>query len=169
MQPHAITLNPTLIARFWTYVDKISSPHGCWLWTGSRGRRTYGRFWIAQRIPIPAHRVSYYIQFGPIPDGVWVLHNCPGGDNPSCVNPEHLWLGTDADNIADMHAKGRGGKYGRSGTANHNAKLTEDQVRQIRHEYAAGTTNCVALARKYGVTRTPIKRIVDRKAWKHVI
>lgn len=89
--------------RFWSFVDKTAS---CWLWTGYLKESGYGRFSINGK-PIAAHKFSYQLNVGPIPNGMLVCHNCPGGDNPACVNPDHLWLGTNADNMNDMYAKGR--------------------------------------------------------------
>lgn len=91
--------------RFWTKVAKTES---CWLWTGKQGNG-YGQLRTGGKgsKQIGAHRLSYIIHFGPIPDGLFVCHNCPGGDNRLCVNPTHLFLGTHEQNMADMVAKGR--------------------------------------------------------------
>lgn len=80
---------------------------GCWIWISTKIKRGYGRMTIAGRA-ILAHRISWVIHNGAVPDGLFVLHDCPNGDNPSCVNPKHLWLGTQADNSKDMERKGRG-------------------------------------------------------------
>jgi hypothetical protein len=97
-------LDPTTIARFWTHVSKSTEPDGCWLWTGRpNGRFGYGRFWIKQSRYL-THRVSWTINNGPIPDGMLVLHSC---DNPPCVNPAHLFLGTHLTNRRDCIEKGR--------------------------------------------------------------
>lgn len=90
--------------RFWEKVDKSSE---CWLWLGAKSKEGYGYFAFEGK-QTGAHRASYILAHGPIPDDLWVLHNCPGGDNPSCVRPAHLWLGTVTDNNRDMFAKGRG-------------------------------------------------------------
>jgi hypothetical protein len=86
--------------RFWKYVNKTD---GCWLWTGAIGGSGYGLLGVENR-NVPAHRLSWQIHNGPIPDGLLVCHTC---DNPPCVNPAHLWLGTNLDNARDKMAKGR--------------------------------------------------------------
>lgn len=104
---HSLRLRkrPPVEQRFWEKVDR-RGPNDCWLWTGCKHGHGYGSF--NNRVgPKAAHRFSYQLHNGPIPDGMCVLHNCPDGDNPTCVNPAHLWLGTQADNIADMQKKGR--------------------------------------------------------------
>jgi hypothetical protein len=88
------------VDRFWEKVDKSGD---CWLWTGHRGCKGYGAAWAEGRHQA-AHRVSWELAFGAIPDGLHVLHHC---DNPPCVNPDHLWLGTNSDNQRDCVAKGR--------------------------------------------------------------
>ena len=133
---------------------------GCSLWTGATTRgygsvRRHGR-------ALYAHRVAYELFVGPIPDGMHVLHHC---DTPPCVNPEHLFLGTDADNIQDMDRKGR--RVTRKGELHPRARLTEDDVRTIRSRVAAGETKA-SLSREHGVDETTVGRIVCRKNWAHV-
>jgi len=87
--------------RFWRFVNKTDE---CWLWQGAKvGQGGYGNFGVDKKHHL-AHRVSYELANGPIPDGMWVLHRC---DNPPCVNPDHLFLGTRSDNMKDAHQKGR--------------------------------------------------------------
>ena len=139
--------------RFWAKVNR-GRPDDCWLWTAARGGNGYGLFRIG-RIVQPAHRFSWEIHNGPIPEGLFVLHRC---DNPLCVNPAHLFLGTQADNMADRNAKGRTSR----GEAHGEAKLTEAQVREIR----ASRESQRAIAKRLGVAQTTISDIRKGKTWK---
>lgn len=153
-----------LTQRFWQHVVKSD---GCWEWTGHRvgqvGRNNYGEMALPgqRHNGIRAHRFSWELHYGPIPDGLWVLHRC---DNPPCVRPDHLFLGTRADNLADMVAKGRATVGERSALA----KLTRDQVIDIRQRYAAGIVMQQQLAAEYGVHAGTISGIVRRKRWRHL-
>ncbi len=126
---------------------------GCWLWTAGKSDTGYGAFRADGRQQY-AHRVSWKLGRGPIPDGLCVLHQC---DTPACVNPDHLFLGTKADNAADRDRKGRHGS----------AKLSEDTVRVIRAEVERGASQA-SLARHYGVHKQTIWRVVHGKKWRHV-
>ena len=113
----------------------------------------HGKFWYA-------HRFAWYQANGPIPDGMCVLHLC---DNPPCINARHLFLGTQADNMADRDKKGRnpqGETHGRS-------RLTAEDVREIRLKQSNGTPS-TRLAEEYGVAQSQISRIVQRQHWKHI-
>lgn len=118
----------------------------------------YGDFWLNGDMVL-AHRAAYELLVGPIPDGMRVLHRC---DNPPCVNPEHLWVGTDADNVADMVRKGRNRSV--RGEAAPRAKLNDAAVRAIR----ATPERAVTLARRYGVAESTISAVRHRVNWKHV-
>jgi hypothetical protein len=141
------------IERFWAKVDKTGT---CWLWRGAVTPKGYGMVaFMGQQTY--AHRLAYEITYGPFMLGLFVCHKC---DVPACVRPDHLFLGTPADNSADMVRKGRTPKTRRPYTRRtdrppRNAKLTADQAAEIRTLYAAGMTQ-VALAAKFGVSHTSI-------------
>jgi hypothetical protein len=153
--------------RFWKFVGKTD---GCWTWSGATRPFGYGviNLGIDHNCKVePAHRVSWSIHFGPIPPDMHVLHKC---DNPPCTNPDHLFLGSNADNIADMVAKGRdqfNHMHRRLGTAHGMSKLTDDDVRAIRQERAAGAILRV-LSEKYDVSIPTIDRVVKRQTWGHI-
>lgn len=110
-----------------------------------------------------AHRVSWMLANGPIPAGMVVCHRC---DNPPCVNPDHLFLGTQIDNMRDRSKKGRGNH--RKGSRHGRAKLTEQDVRVIRSRYATGDWKQSDLAAEYGVSQPLIGHIVRRVTWRHI-
>jgi hypothetical protein len=158
--------------RFWERVDKngpspthVPSIGNCWLWTGAKRPAPFdygiigkGRGWRA------THRISWEIHNGAIPVGMCVLHRC---DTPACVRPDHLFLGTDADNAADRKIKGRNGD--RRGEANgKSTKLTSEQVRAIRQRFATGLISQGRLAKEYGVNQTAISFIVLRRTWTNI-
>jgi hypothetical protein len=136
------------------YIPEPNS--GCWLWTGQIVRFGYGLIKNQNRRPRMAHRVSYELHRGHIPDGLLVCHRC---DNPPCVNPAHLFLGTYADNNRDCQKKGRNTR----GERHAGAKLTTDEVRSIRRMYAAGTSQA-QLAREFGTSPATIWRIIKMRA-----
>lgn len=113
---------------------------------------------------IKAHRVSWELHNGPIPDGLWVLHHC---DNPSCVRPDHLYLGDAADNARDRARRARGRENRQNGRANANAKLSEGDVRAILAALQAGATQ-MAVAERFGVKQAQISRIARRENWHHL-
>lgn len=155
-----------LTQRFESYVVRADDPDACWSWTGSRHRHGYGTIGEGGRNgrDFLAHRLSYEIHVGPIPPGMVICHRC---DNPICTNPAHLFVGTQADNVRDMDAKGRRVAAGQIGTAHHQAKLSDAQVIEIRRRADAG--ECKAhLAVEFGVTKTTTTRIANRRTWKHL-
>lgn len=149
--------------KFWANVDK-RSPDECWLWTGDTAGRGYGRMCHHTKV-LRAHRLSYELHYGPIPKGLFVCHNCPEGDNPSCVNPAHLFLGTSQENTDDMIKKGRAAPP--KGEASSFAKLTATQVIAIRHRAKQGESK-VDLAREYGVLKATISDILTHRTWRHI-
>jgi len=157
------------VALFWEKVQK--DPDGCWLWTGSKNNKGYGQVTVRNRAVL-AHRYSYELAFGPIPDGQEVCHDCPTGDNPACVKPAHLFLGTHHENMRDASEKGRMASGDRSSAALHpesaprgerhgNAKLTDEQVRRIRAEREQGVRLTV-LAAQYGISTDYASALVRR-------
>lgn len=134
---------------------------GCWLWTGRIADTGYGKMWVNGRDGQSAHRVSYQIHCGEIPAGMMVCHRC---DVRSCVNPDHLFLGSAAHNSSDMMTKGRHRTAPNKGSANHNAKLSDEAVRRIR---AGGDAK--KLSEHYGVSRGLIYHIRRNLAWRHVV
>jgi HNH endonuclease len=164
------------LERFWQKVQRC--PHGdrcedcCWIWMAShRGRQgqQYGQFaWRedGRQHNESAHRLSWMITYGEIPHGVLVLHNCPEGDNPSCVNPQHLWLGTSKENTHDAIKKGRF-VLATPGRIIKGRWLTQSQVLDIRYLAAHGMPQRL-LGSIYGVHHTMIGLIVRGKHWKHL-
>lgn len=131
--------------RFWAKVE--TGPVSCWIWVGGRTRGR-GMLHVAGR-HVQAHRFAYELFVGPIPRGLSVLHRC---DVPACVNPQHLFLGTQADNIADMHAKGRAPRHTRP-------SVIWGARNEIRELFQSGVTK-KALARRFSVDPKTIRRIL---------
>lgn len=148
----------SLAERFWAKVEKGADDE-CWLWAAFKERDGYGFLQLGRRA-LRANRVSWMIHFGAIPEGQVVCHRC---GNPSCVNPAHLFLGTNAENTADSTAKGRRAKGERQGSA----KLCTSAIVAIRHLYQRGVLQ-VDIAREFGIHQTAVSGIVRRKAWSHV-
>jgi hypothetical protein len=147
--------------------DVAAASAGCWEWTGSTNERGYGQLMTRSRIPAKAHRLSYEFFVGEIPEGLCVMHAC---DNRKCVNPGHLSVGTQADNLRDMREKGRGMDYANrkphnvKGEHNGRSKLRNGDIRHIRGAYLDGT-KVVVLADAYQVTVSCIYNIISRRNW----
>lgn len=166
--------------RFYSRVGHVPDLFACWEWKGRRSSDGYGAFRIRKR-QHGAHRVAYELAHGSIPRGMIVCHRC---DNPPCVRPDHLFLGTDQDDTDDKVRKGR--QRGAPGDRNasrarpeclkrgedaSNSKLTEAQVRAIRAEYDASDKRrgiYVEIAKRYPVTPDNVSLIARRKNWRHV-
>lgn len=160
-QPHDVALEQALATRFWPNVDRRAE-YECWLWTGSLGPQRKpgaGRYGVlvVQGRQYRAHRLSWMIANGPIPDGMVIRHRC---DVTGCVNPKHLELGTQDDNIADMIGR----KRHTIGERNRHAKFTAEQVMAIR---AMDEPDAV-IAKRLGVWATTIRDIRIGKKWKHL-
>jgi hypothetical protein len=165
-----------LTERFWEKVDRDgpTPPHRpelgpCWIWTAHRHPTGYGGIGGGgRRVGTKrANRVAWELTFGPVPESLFVLHKC---DNPTCVRPDHLFVGTPGDNRRDCVAKGRSNDQarGRKGEANRNAKLTTAAVREIRARYAQGGIKQQELAEQYGVTQSIVSKVLLMHSWAHV-
>jgi hypothetical protein len=151
------TWEKTIKERLFSKVKK--HPNGCWVWSGATAAG-YGKIGRKRPMsPISVHRMSYMIHFGKIKDGLFVLHKC---DNKLCVNPDHLFLGTQKDNIRDMRNKNRGTK----GENHPNSILTMKICRNIRKEYATGKTSLSILGRKYNICFQHVHDIVKNRIWR---
>ena len=155
--------------RFWSKVD-VRGDDECWVWTGATARRGYGAFAPRKGKLMVASRFSWEMHKAEqIPDGLWVLHHC---DNPPCVNPKHLYLGTRQENMDDMVRRRRHwahrGELITQGVKNGRAKLTDRDIVEIREIYALGNVSQPELGRRYGVVHASIGNIVRRDSWRHV-
>lgn len=140
---------------------------GCWEWHSAIFKGLgYGKFNIGGDKVGYAHRFAYELFVGPIPEGMCVCHRC---DNRICVNPEHLFVGTQRDNVLDMHAKGRAVLNPLRGSSSPNAKLTEQDVIAMRQRFDADRYgNSIAASRAYSISHDTANKILRRKRWKHL-
>lgn len=148
----------TIAMKISNFLAKVNQagPNGCWLWTGRTLPKGYGQLGRHDY----AHRVSYELHKGPIPEGKRVCHSC---DTPRCVNPEHLWLGTQAENLQDMAMKGRSTR----GASNPQAKLTEQHVHEMWDMHMIGARQ-KEIAAKFGVHAQYVSLIFSGRRWRHI-
>jgi hypothetical protein len=164
---------PEIVALFWSKVDKAGD---CWLWTAATFPSGYGVFGNRRHFGTQrAHRIAYMLTHGPIAAELVVCHRC---DNPRCVNPAHLFIGTQAENQADKVRKGRQARgdgqglrkhpgAAARGERQHLAVMTAERVRELRALHAQGVPQA-ALARRYGIGAQTVCSIVHRRTWRHV-
>jgi len=155
MPDDQMTRRPSLEERFW---NKAQKGDGCWEWQASVTNRGYGRFTDRSHHTSAAHRIAWELTNGPIPDGLFVCHHC---DNPKCVNPAHLFLGTNIDNVRDMESKGRklqGEQLGQ-------ARLTSKEVLSIRARLDGGASSR-DVAADFGLGRSTVRHIGARRTWR---
>ena len=170
--------------RFWRRVQKTDA---CWIWQGLLTPGGYGRLKRNGRM-VFAHRAAWEMLIGVVPESLFVLHNCPGGDNPRCVRPDHLWLGTLADNNRDRKSKGRSATGDRNGMRLHpdrhpsklhpeshvrgerhpSAKMSDQLVAEIIARYGQGGVSQFQLSKEYSISQSSMSRIITRKTWGHV-
>lgn len=149
--------HPSLLERFMAKVSIPSDPEGCWEWLANKNNKGYGLLRPGGSAPRKlSHRISYELHRGPIPEGVHVLHKC---DNPGCNNPDHLFLGSQRENMIDKERKGR---------ANHTSKLNSDQVREIRALLETASLTHEAIGAMYGVARRTITNINTGLCWRRL-
>ena len=149
----------SVLERFIKHLAK--EPHGkCWVWVGASMKRGYGVMMVKPGSPSGAHQVAWELAYGPIPRDKFVLHDC---DNPRCIRPSHLWLGTAQDNSDDMVKKGR--QVVGEKVVGHKLKVSE--VLEIRRLFAKGWRR-QALSKKFSVSPGMIFLIVTRRSWKHI-
>lgn len=159
-------MNDTLEQRFWAKVERRGKTQ-CWPWLAFTNPSGYGMIRNGKAMAL-AHRVSYVLHHGPVRPGLCVLHHC---DNPACVNPRHLYAGTDADNARDKMQRGRCQKTQplKQGELHHFAKLTDADVKVIRSSITGRRGEKKELADRYGVSKATITHILQGTVWKHLL
>lgn len=153
-------ITKTVEERFWLKVQKTES---CWLWVGAKDEKGYGTFKVATNNKKMAHRLSYIFCFKTIKKGMEVCHAC---DNPSCVRPNHLFLGTHKENMRDMVLKGRSAD--RHGEKHPNSRLKNEDVLKIRGLYEKKRGALVSLGKMFGVSPSMVGKIINGKNWTHI-
>jgi len=155
-RPHQIPDRDLLISRLLWWMEV--QPNGCWYWTGSQDGVGYGHVGLTGKM-VGAHRLSFELFVGPIPDGICICHKC---DTRKCINPDHLFKGTKKENSYDMCQKGRSA----FGERHSQAKLTEESVLSIREMWSSGKLSQRKIAKLFGITQSVVSMIVSGKIWK---
>lgn len=152
-------MKPTIIEQLAAHSVKLEN--GCVVWTGFKNNYGYGHVTINRKVR-KAHRVAWEEENGPVPEGLCVLHDCPAGDNPACINVDHLWLGTNADNVADRERKGRhhSGRCERHGLAKINNEQALAIFRDPRPSRLVGI--------EYGLSGSSVRALRRGKTWRPV-
>ena len=150
----------TILERFWSKVNKTS---GCWEWQNATNACGYGTFKLNKKM-MSAHRIAWRITRGPIPKDMCVLHHC---DNPACVNPDHLFIGTHSDNIKDAVIKGRVVPPDSRGERHGKSRLTENDVHEIRRLHSFGIKQKI-LGKMWRTSRRNVSWIVCKGNWRHI-
>ncbi len=162
-------LSQSVIDRFWSKVAITANDEKCWEWQASKRGNGYGRFTITKstmnKSSYISSRVAYYIKNNVDPIGKVIMHSC---DNPSCVNPKHLSIGTYKENSIDREKKNRSGSSFKKGENNIKSKLNENEVREIRERYSNGNITQKELGKEYGTNGHYINSIINKKRWKHI-
>ncbi len=154
-----VNITSDKIVEFWSNVDKSLGESGCWMWRGKFTKRGYG-YLVFGTVPVYTHRLSLFLSCGEMPNGMCACHKC---DNPPCINPAHLFLGTHQENMQDATVKGRHA----SGEKNGSSKLNWRLVGEIRELAKSKDWPCYKIAKKYGVNGMTIKAIVFNVTWKN--
>jgi len=156
------------VDKFW---ENVTKTNGCWLWEGHTSHNGYGRLHIYindKRKIVPAHRLSWEIHNGPVPKGILVLHKC---DNPPCVNPDHLFLGTNKDNTQDSLMKGRACLTNckpQKGEKNGSAILNENMVESVRYQRKNYNYTFKELAGLFNISPSQIANIIHGRSWRNI-
>jgi hypothetical protein len=159
MPAKKLTKQEKLVSALYRFWSRVQEGPGCWEWMGSKKPAGYGQLNLAGKM-VNTHKFSWEIHNGPVEAGLVVRHKC---DNPGCVNPDHLELGTPADNVGDAVVRGRM----QHGDGHYMRKLEGKDIPEIRAAHAAGR-GFVDLARDYGVSDSTIADAVYRRTWKHI-
>jgi hypothetical protein len=151
------------IGRFYQKIRPLETEEGCWLWTGALTKQGYGAMRIGE-IYVLASRFSCVIHGLGDPRELFACHKC---DTPACVNPRHLFLGTNADNTRDRTLKGRSAK-GERNSVYARAVMTPEKVREMREAYRVGGCSYLSLGKRFGVSQSAVGLIVSRQRWRHI-